>query len=142
MSAILRGLARELRKWRPARQHQSEAHAPRYTDRSLGRARKQDRRVRLLYRMREQFVLAIDLEAKVLALVIGALGMEEVQQQRQGFLLNVTPPFEVYAKPIELVFAIAGAKPQREAAAAQHVDKGSVFHHAQRVCERQPRCQS
>jgi hypothetical protein len=66
-----------LRKWPPARQHQSEAHAPRDTDRSLGRAHKQDRRVRLLYRMRQQFVLAIDLEAKVLASVIGALGMEE-----------------------------------------------------------------
>ena len=67
----------QLGEGRPAREHEAEPHAPGDADRALGGAGEEERRVRLLHRMREDLVGAVDLEVEVLALVAGALLLEE-----------------------------------------------------------------
>ena len=63
--------------------------------------------------------------------------MEQFHQQRQRLLLDVAPRFEVDAKAVELVFAIARAKAQHEAAVAENIDERGVFGDPQRIGERQ-----
>src|SRR6266446_7754620 len=48
----------------PGREQEPEPHARRHADRAVGCAGEKDRRVRLLQRMREQRVVAIDLRSE------------------------------------------------------------------------------
>ena len=73
----------------------------------------------------------------MLALMIDALVVEELHQQRQRFLLDVAPRVEIDAEAVELVFAVARAEAERETAIAQNVDEGGVLRDAQRIGERQ-----
>ena len=93
--------------------------------------------MRLLQRVRKQLVGAVDLEIEVLAVVVGALLVQQLHQQRQRFFLDVAPAFEIDAEAVELVFAVARAEPQREAAFAQNIDKCRVLGDPQRIGERQ-----
>ena len=106
-------------------------------DRALGRAGEEDRRMRLLQRVREQLVGAVDVEAEMLAVMGDALAVEEVEQQRQRLLLDVAALLEVDAEAVELVFAVAGAEAEHEAAAAQNVEERRVLGDPQRIGERQ-----
>ena len=74
---------------------------------------------------------------KCLPVVVGALLLEQVEQQRDRFFLDVAPRVEIDAEAVELVFAVAGAQAQHEAPAAQDVDKGRVLGHPHRIGERQ-----
>ena len=118
---------------------------PATRDGALGRAGEEDRRMRLLQRMREHLVGAVDLDAEMLALVVGALLLEEIEQQRDRLLLDVAAGVEVDAEAVELVFAVAGAEPQHKPSAAQDVDKGRVLgdaHRDWRAAASPPRCRS
>src|SRR5207237_3802946 len=95
----------------PGREQEPEPHARRHADRAVGCAGEKDRRVRLLQRMREQRVVAIDLESEVLAAVVGTLGAQQLQQERQRLLLDVAPALEIRAESVELVFASPRAAP-------------------------------
>src|SRR6516162_4720509 len=108
--AIPRGLPGKLGEWRPARKHQAETHAAGDRNRAFGRAGQEHRRVRLLYGMGKQLVVAADVEPEVLAAEDRALSLQQLHQQRQRLLLYIAPRFKVDAKAIEFVFAVARAK--------------------------------
>jgi hypothetical protein len=117
--------------------HQAEAHAPGGRDRACCGAGQEHRRVRLLQRVREQLIGAIDLEMEMAAMMGGAFFRQQLHEQRQRFLLDVAPVLERDAEAVELVFAVAGTEPEGEAAAAQYVDEGRVLGDPQRIGERQ-----
>src|SRR3979409_2662977 len=94
------------------------------TDGAVGGTGEEDRRMRVRHRVREQLVIAIDLDAEVLAGVIGAAFVEKVDEQRQRLLLDIAATCEVDAKTVEFVFPVAGAKAQHEAAVAENVEEG------------------
>ena len=135
--AIDLGLARQLGERRPARHHGAEAVAAGDAERALGRGGEEDRRVRLLDRMREQLVGAVDLGGEIPALVVDALVVQELHQHRQRFFLDVAAVLEVDAERVELILAVARAEPQHEAPAGQDVDEGGVLRDPQRIGERQ-----
>jgi hypothetical protein len=93
--------------------------------------------MRLLQRLRKQFVLSADLEMKTLAVMIDALIVQQVEQQRQHFLLDIAPRVEVDAEAVKFVFAVTGAQAEREPAVAQDIDEGGVLGDPQRVGKRQ-----
>ena len=109
LAAVVRDLARQALKRRPGREQETKTHARRHGNRAVGGAGEEDRRVRLLQGMWKQFVLAVDLEAEMLAAMVGALFVQQVKQQRQRLLLDVAPALEIDAKALEFVLAIAGA---------------------------------
>ena len=94
--------------------------------------------------MREQLVFAIDFEVEILSPMGRALVVENLHEERQRLFLDVAPRIEIDPKPIELIFAIARAEPEREAAVAQNIDECRVLRDPQRVGEgeRPPQCRS
>src|SRR5579863_9696670 len=135
--AIVRALPRKLGDRRPTGEKQPEPKAGGDADRAIGGAGKENRRMRLLQRLRKDLVLAADLDAKAFAVMLGALKVQQVEQERQRLLLDVAPRFEVDTEAIEFVFAVAGAEAKREPAVAQDIDEGGVFGDPQRIGERQ-----
>ena len=77
------------------------------------------------------------LKLEILAVMIGALVVEQFHQQRQRLLLDVAPRIEVDAEAVEFVLAIARAEAERETAIAQNIDEGGVLGDPQRIGERQ-----
>jgi hypothetical protein len=63
--------------------------------------------MRLLHRVWKHFVGAVDLETKMLAVVIDALALQQLQHQRQRLFLKIAPAIEIDAEAVELVFAVA-----------------------------------
>ncbi len=63
--------------------------------------------------------------------------MQQIHEQRQRFFLDVAAGLEIDAEPVELVFAVARAEPEREPPVAEDVDEGGVLGDAQRIGERQ-----
>ena len=63
--------------------------------------------------------------------------MQQLEHERQGFLLEIAPAVEVDAEAVELVFAVTRAQTEGEAAVAENVDEGCVLHDPQRIGERQ-----
>src|SRR6266851_340278 len=97
----------------------------------------EDRRVRLLQRMREELVFIVDLDPEMLAAMVDALAAEHVHEQRQRLLLDVAPRLEIDAEAVEFVLAITRAEAEGEAPVAEDVDEGGVLGDAQRIGERQ-----
>ena len=87
--------------------------------------------------MRQDLVVAVDLDPEVPAGEVRALGSEQVEQERQRLLLHVAPSVEVLAEAFEFIGAIARSKAHGHAAAAEHVDEGGVLDHAHGVGEGQ-----
>ena len=63
--------------------------------------------------------------------------MENLHEQRQRLLLDVAPRIEIDTEPVELIFAIARAEPEHEAAVAQNIDECRVLGDPQRIGERE-----
>ena len=73
----------------------------------------------------------------MLAVMVDALVVEEVEQQRQRLLLDVAPRLEIDAEAVELVLAVAGAEAEHETAAAENVEERRVLGDPHRIGERQ-----
>src|SRR3546814_6626630 len=93
--------------------------------------------MRLLQRMRKQFVLAADIDVEILALVGDLTLREKFLDDRQCFFLNVPALIEGDAHAFELIRAIARSKAQQEAAVAKEVEEGGVFGDTNRIGHRQ-----
>ena len=137
MRTIRGGLAAQFLERCPARQHQAASHPARDRDRPIGRTGEEDRRIGLLHGMRKNLVAAIDLIVEVLALVIDALLLQQLEQQRQRLLLHVAAVVELEPEAVELVLAIARAEAEHEAPVAQNVEERGVLGDAHRIAERQ-----
>ncbi len=110
---------------------------PATADRAFGRTGEEHRRIGLLNGVRKNLVGAVDLVLEMLAAMIDAVLLQQLEQQRQCLLLHVAPPFEIEAEAVELVFAVARAEPEHEAAVAENVDEGRVLGDPHRIGERQ-----
>ena len=73
----------------------------------------------------------------MLAVVIDALALQQLQHQRQRLLLEIAPAVEIDSKAVELVFAVTRAQAEREAPVAENIDECRILGNAQRVGERQ-----
>ena len=70
-----------------------------------------------MQRVWKHFVGAVDLETKMLAVVIDTLALQQLENQRQRLLLEIAPAVEIDAEAVEFVFAVARAQAECEAAA-------------------------
>jgi hypothetical protein len=79
--------------------------------------------VRLLHRLRKQFIGAVDLDLEMLALMRDALVVKKIHQHRQRLFLDIAPAFKIDTEAVEFIFAIAGTETELKPAVAQNVDE-------------------